>query len=491
MKTLKKTLAMLLCALLLMSVGALAGWAEPIGVEALTFSTTEDGVMITRCDKAVTGALEIPAEINGKPVVAIGGHAFQGAGFSSITIPESVKTIGTGAFGFCPSLTALEIPAGVEELGKGIASACPALTSLTVAAGNPVYHSAGNCVINTATKELVCGTNVSVIPADGSVTSIGDFAFFTDDKLTSVAIPEGVTSLGYEAFYGCAALEEITLPESLTEFGEGAFAFCPALTSITIPDAVTMIAHHAFVECTGLKEIGMGKNVTIIGVGAFYGCTGLTSIVLPDSLEIIGDDAFAACTGLESITLPGGLEIIADNAFYGCSALESVVLPAGLKTIKMASFASCTGLKDVYYPGTEEMWGDVVIGEGNEELRNATLHFGPMLNPAIEIQKYQPTLEVDYKTTVIFKAIVTDAPEGAVIQWFVNDEKAEAAETCTVEKAKADYTVQVKLLAADGEVLAESETETVKVNQNFFQKLIAFFKGLFGLLPTITQAFKG
>ena len=65
-----------------------------------------------------------------------------------------------------------------------------------------------------------------------------------------------------------------------------------------------------------------------------------------------------------------------------------------------------------------------------------------------------------------------------------------AGETCTVEKAKADYTVQVKLLAADGEVLAESETETVKVNTGFFAKLIAFFKQLFGKLPVLKQTAK-
>ena len=108
----------------------------------------------------------------------------------------------------------------------------------------------------------------------------------------------------------------------------------------------------------------------------------------------------------------------------------------------------------------------------------------------IKIQNYTATKSVDYKTTITFTAIVTDAPKGATIQWFVNDKKAEKGETCTVNQATADYTVQCKLIGSDGSVLAESEVETVKVNTGFFAKLVAFFKGLFGNLPVITQAIK-
>ena len=80
-----------------------------------------------------------------------------------------------------------------------------------------------------------------------------------------------------------------------------------------------------------------------------------------------------------------------------------------------------------------------------------------------------------------------NAPAGATIQGLVSDTKAETGATCTVKQATADYTVQVKLIGADGAVLAESEVETVRVNTGFFAKLIAFFKGLFGSLPVIAQ----
>ena len=114
----------------------------------------------------------------------------------------------------------------------------------------------------------------------------------------------------------------------------------------------------------------------------------------------------------------------------------------------------------------------------------------PIENANIKIRNFVPTRTEAYKTTITFTAIVTDAPAGATIQWFVNDKKAETGETCTVKQATTDFTVQCKLIGSDGSVLAESEIETVKVNTGFFAKLIAFFKGLFGSLPVIAQTIK-
>ena len=111
----------------------------------------------------------------------------------------------------------------------------------------------------------------------------------------------------------------------------------------------------------------------------------------------------------------------------------------------------------------------------------------PTVLPAITIKNYVATKNADYKATITFTAVTENVPNGATVQWFVNDKKAEPGATCTVKQATADYTVQCKLIGANGAVLAESEVETVKVNTGFFAKLIAFFKGLFGSLPVIAQ----
>jgi uncharacterized radical SAM superfamily Fe-S cluster-containing enzyme len=93
-----------------------------------------------------------------------------------------------------------------------------------VAPGNPVFYSQGNCIINRNTNTLVFGCPTSVIPDDGSITAIGDYAF-ADVIISQVSIPQGVTKIGSFAFYCCYA-ERIDIPDTLTEIEENAFQLC-------------------------------------------------------------------------------------------------------------------------------------------------------------------------------------------------------------------------------------------------------------------------
>ena len=174
---------------------------------------------------------------------------------TSITIPDSVTSIGARAFSDCSDLTSITIPDSVTRIGGGAFSGCSDLTSITVAEGNTVYHSAGNCCIETASKTLIAGCNVSAIPTDGSVTSIGNYAFANCYSLTSIEIPLSVTSIGNYAFSYCSGLTSITIPDSVTSIGSYAFEVCSSLTSIIIPDSVTSIGDHAFYFCRVLTSI--------------------------------------------------------------------------------------------------------------------------------------------------------------------------------------------------------------------------------------------
>lgn len=105
----------------------------------------------------------------------------------------------------------------------------------------------------------------------------------------------------------------------------------------------------------------------------------------------------------------------------------------------------------------------------------------------IGIKNYVANRTVDYKTTITFTAEISNMPEGTSIHWFINGEDKGTGDKFTIDKATSDFTVQIKLVDSDGTVLKESEIETVKVKTGLFDKIIAFFRGLFKKLPNITQ----
>ncbi len=313
-------------------------------------------------------------------------------GFKTSVIPTdgSVTSIGEVAFMGCTNLTSITIPDSVTSIGVHAFAGCIGLTNIIVDEGNTKYHSAGNCLIETATKTLILGCKTSVIPTDGSVTSIGNFAFSYYTGLTSITIPDSVTSIGSSAFYGCSGLTSVTIGNSVTSIGNYAFDGCTGLTSVTIPDSVTSIGNYAFDGCTGLTSITIPDSVTSIGSdafsdcngltsisgsatnvstvakqakptsfivditsgtsidnSAFKGCTGLTSVTIPDSVTSIGNSAFSGCTGLTSITIPNSVTSIGDSAFFGCSGLTSITIPDSVTSIGSQSFSYCTGLTSV------------------------------------------------------------------------------------------------------------------------------------------------
>ncbi len=339
-------------------------------------------------------------------VTSIGYSAFRGCtGLASITIPDGVTSIDSYAFYRCTGLTSVTIGNSVTSINSSTFEGCTGLTSITVSPGNKVYHSENNCIINTKRKELILGCKNSVIPSDGSVTSIGSSAFRYCTGLTSVTIPDSVTSIGYSAFNDCTGLTSITIPDSVTSIDEYAFSGCTGLTSITIPDSVTSIGYEAFSGCTGLtsitvspgnkvyhsennciidteeKELVVGfKNsvipsdgsVTSIGYRAFDDCTGLTSITIPNSITSIGSSAFRYCTGLTSITIPNSVTSIGDLAFYGCTGLTSITIPDSVTSIGRSAFCGCTGLTSITIPNSVTSIGEYALGYYYDEENDVT-----------------------------------------------------------------------------------------------------------------------
>lgn len=149
------------------------------------------------------------------------------AGRSSLTkviISDGVTSIGDGAFRSCSSLTSVSISASVTNIGNNVFEDCHSLSDITVEEGNSTYKSAGNCLIDKSTKTLIKGFKTSIIPDDGSVTSIGAYAFAGLSTLESIAIPDGVTKIGEYAFYDCSSLVDVTIAGSVNYIGDHAFA---------------------------------------------------------------------------------------------------------------------------------------------------------------------------------------------------------------------------------------------------------------------------
>ena len=159
---------------------------------------------------------------------------------------------------------------------------CFGLTSVTI----------GNSVTSIGNHAFSDCSGLTSVTIPNSVTSIGDYAFAHCSGLTSVTIPNSVTSIGDGAFYYCSGLTSVTIANSVTSIGYYAFRNCSKLTSVTIPNSVTSIGNGAFWSCSSLTSITIPNSVTSIGAEAFRGCSGLTSVTIPNSVTSIGDGAF-------------------------------------------------------------------------------------------------------------------------------------------------------------------------------------------------------
>lgn len=143
-----------------------------------------------------------------------------------------MTAIGSYAFDKCVNLKEIYIPAKVTKL-ISVFEGCGGLESITVAEGNPVFHSAGNCLIETATKKLLRGCYNSVIPADGSVERLDNYSFDKCNKLESIVIPDGVTEIFNNAFKQCANLKSVTIAKTVTYVCNPYFEGCDELVKIT------------------------------------------------------------------------------------------------------------------------------------------------------------------------------------------------------------------------------------------------------------------
>lgn len=232
--------------------------------------------------KGIDNDLVIPDSIDNAVVTSIGEKAFAESNqFESITIPDSIGSIGEGAFD-CR-----------EDLSK-------------------VY-------INSL--ENWCKIDFK----DSGSQPMCNFAdlYINGNLLTDLTVPDSITSINNYTFSGCTSITSVTLPNCITKICDDAFSFCDNLEKVEFGHELKSIGNYAFAY-TSLKNITIPDSVTYIGDYAFS-CCSFESIVIPDSLTSVNDYAFSYCNKLKTVIIPDSVTKIGYSAFDECLLISNVL----------------------------------------------------------------------------------------------------------------------------------------------------------------------
>lgn len=259
--------------------------------------------------------LVIPSEIQGLPVESIDYGAFvECTTLTSVTIPDSVTSVGDWAFRDCENLQTLNLPDTLTYVGASILRG-------TAYANNEANWENGLLYFG---KYLI----------DVSFDVEGD-----------IEIKEGTELIA--GFIFCYKnITSVTLPESLKIINDGAFSECNELTSVELPDSLETIDGFAFSSCDSLTEIVIPESVKNLGINLFANCTALKSVTVPEGIELIPSSFANGCESLKSFTIPSTVKNIDYFAFED-SGIETINIPAGVTTIGSEAFADCKNLTSI------------------------------------------------------------------------------------------------------------------------------------------------
>ena len=348
----------------------------------------EDGVLyISNC--LIEAKSSIAGDYNIKPGTRIiADYALYGCNnLTSVTFPESVKSIGAAAFYECKKMSVVNMSDSLQHIGRSAFAYCELLNPVTIPVdvktfGTEVFMGCKSLVsIHWNAKECQDFRDAFVAPfyrISSKITSLtfGDEVEYIPagmcyglSALTDLTIPVNVKRIGRHAFESCTSLSSITwnakhycdtldyppfegleyVVKSFT-FGEGIETIPPYickemrdLSEIYIPQGVKSIGRHAFNYCIGIPSVIIPKGVTTIGSAAFFH-TYIENIVIPEGVTEIGGWAFSECYGLKRVDLPSSLDSIGNSAFKQTYYIDTLICKAVVPPI-MGEIAVFEGLK--------------------------------------------------------------------------------------------------------------------------------------------------
>lgn len=250
-------------------------------------------------------------------VTSIGSAAFAATSLETVSIADTVTSIGSNAFYSCAFLTEVTIPECVAIVGNSAFRNCTGLKSVSVCANTKnisrsTFADCPNLEFSVYDKAKYVGNESN--PYEILVTA-------SDMNLTGCTIHPDTKLIATGAFREARSLRNISIPNKVTEIGAGAFAHCTLLTNVTIPGNVSTIGDTAFYNCALLRNLTLPEGLERIGDSAFYGCDRLTNIILPKSLKYLGTQAFFDCEGLLGVSIPDSLPEVGVSMFDECTKL--------------------------------------------------------------------------------------------------------------------------------------------------------------------------
>lgn len=263
--------------------------------------------------KGIDNDLVIPDSIDNAVVTSIGVKAFAESNqFESITIPDSIGSIGEDAFWECNGLKKVYV-SSIEDWCK---------IKFEDISSNPIVYA----------REI----------------------YIDGELATDITIPKGITKICDYAFVGCDTITNVVIPNSVISIGNSAFFDCSNLKNISIPNSVISIGDSAFYHCYNLKNISIPNSVVNIGAGAFSGCSNLEEVEIPDGIKFIKDSTFAFCENLTTIIIPQSVKEIGNLAFYRDSS---------------------NYLSNVLFKGSKSQWDSIHISGGYTDFFNSVIHY--------------------------------------------------------------------------------------------------------------------
>ncbi len=254
----------------------------------IRYIISDGAAIVTGCDENAVN-LNIPAQLGGVPVKAIGDRAFIDHNkLQTVTMAEGIVSIENNAFAYCRQLISAQIPSTVTNIGIGAFDTCDGLAEIKI--------PDGITVINERT--------------------------FRNCELEYVELPEGVKEIREGAFESNSNLLEAYIPDSVEVIGKNAFSFCQMLQYIVLP-GVVRIEESAFEGCSNMKEVVLNNTLTYIGVNAFDYDRALKKIELPESLLTIDNRAFYD-TGITDFQIPDSVQYIGSYAIPTDAVKETV-----------------------------------------------------------------------------------------------------------------------------------------------------------------------